>query len=884
FLKVFHANPLPMSITSLPDGKYLDVNKEFERVSGWSAKEAIGRTTADLNMWVYPEDFPLLSGRLAKENSARGVELSLRTRAGEVLTMLWSAEVTALGGRRCIITSAYDITDRKSMENDLRESEEKFRTVIEQNLEGIALIDEKGIIIEWNQALACITGVDTSTAIGKTLWDLQETMRLPDHRTPEWLERDKAAILNALRHADSSFLGKLIEAVIYRPDGTPVNIQQIIFPIKTTIGIRLGSLTRDITVQKASQKALKQSEELYRALIETTGTGYVVIDDSGRVLDANMEYVRLAGHGDLKDIRGRTVFDWTASYHKEKNRRAVKQCAQDGSIRNFEVDYIDKNGKITPIEINATVAKIDGAQRILTLCRDITERKRSEQSLRASEERYRLLHEYAPVGILLVNRSGQILQVNSAVLQILGSPSAEATKAVNFLTFPLLLKAGISAAFQRCIETGQVVLGEYPYTTKWGKSLQMLLRLVPIFDDHHQVNLVHVIAEDITERNKMIAGLQNAEKLESLGILAGGIAHDFNNLLTGIFGFIDVARLYNTSGAADKVSVNLTKALDVFNRARALTQQLLTFSKGGLPVKKVLALPQLLTNTTNFVLSGSMVGARFTFSEDLWPCEVDENQIGQVIDNIVINARQAMPTGGALVITAENMPQGSQVPAPLVPGDYVKISIRDSGTGISKEHLSRIFDPFFTTKQEGSGLGLATAYSIIRKHEGIIEAESELGTGATFHIYLPALPSAVTDTPSAGTKKHRGEGAVLVMDDEDFVRDVAVELLKTMGYSVDTAASGAEAIEKYRAARASPSPYRFCILDLTVPNGMGGKDAVQELLIIDPSVIAVAASGYSQDPVITDPQAFGFRDKIRKPFTKEELGEVLERVTGGVIS
>ena len=666
-----------------------------------------------------------------------------------------SAIVFEIGGEPHVMNIIRDLTKEKEAEDALRESEEKFRATIEQSLEGISLIDEKGIILEWNGALESITGIARSTALGRPLWDVQEMMRKPENRTPARLERGRTNILGSLRHMDSPFVGKHQESVIYRPDGASVDIQQIVYPIKTAIGIRLGSVIRDVTLQKASQKALKQSEELYRALIETTGTGYVVIDDAGHVLDANPEYVRLTGHGHLNDIRGRTVFEWTAPDHQEKNRKAVKQCAQDGSIRNFEVDYIDKNGRITPILINATVAEMDGTRRILTLCRDITDKKRMEENLNKSE------------------------------------------------------------------------------------------------------------------------------KLESLGILAGGIAHDFNNLLTGIFGFIDVARLYNTSGASDKVSVNLTKALDVFNRARALTQQLLTFSKGGLPVKKVLALPQLLTNTTNFVLSGSMVGARFSFPENLWPCEIDENQIGQVIDNIVINARQAMPTGGALVITAENVPRGSPVPAPLAPGDYVKVSVRDSGTGISREYLPRIFDPFFTTKQEGSGLGLATAYSIIKKHEGIIEAESELGTGATFHIYLPALPSAAIETPSSGTKKHRGEGAVLVMDDEDFVRDVAVELLKTMGYSVDTAASGAEAIEKYRAALASPTPYRFCILDLTIPNGMGGKDAVQALLSLDPSVTAVAASGYSQDPVMTDPQAFGFRDKIRKPFTKEELGEVLERVTGG---
>jgi CheY-like chemotaxis protein len=251
-----------------------------------------------------------------------------------------------------------------------------------------------------------------------------------------------------------------------------------------------------------------------------------------------------------------------------------------------------------------------------------------------------------------------------------------------------------------------------------------------------------------------------------------------------------------------------------------------------------------------------------------------------VIDNIIINARQAMPTGGSIVVTAENIPEGQLVPAPLVPGNYVRISIRDFGIGIAKEHLPHIFDPFFTTKQEGSGLGLATVYSIIRKHEGMVEVESELGIGTTFHIYLPAVPSARTEQLFTGIKKHRGQGVVLVMDDEEFVRDVAMELLRTMGYAVEPAKNGEEAVEKYKRAFSSPTQYAFVILDLTIPGGMGGRETVQELLKINPSVSAIASSGYSQDPVMTDPKAFGFKDKIRKPFTKEELGEVLERVTG----
>ena len=762
FFKVFHANPLPMSISSLPDGKYVDVNEEFERVSGWSAREARGRTTAELNMWVHPEDFSVLSGRLAKENSVRGVELVLRTRAGDILTFLWSAEVMVLGGRRCIITSAYDITDRKRMENALRESEEKFRSMIEQNLEGVSLIDETGTVIGWNTALEEMTGIKRSDAIGKPMWDVQAMMRPDEVKSPGFYERIREMMRSMIKSGDNPMLGKPFETPIRKPDGSSAIIQQIVFPIKTKNGFRFGSIKRDITRQKQAEESLAKSEQRFKTLIENAFEGITVVDRNGKVTYESPGLSRILGYsteerygtGAFDNVhpddaaQAQEAFGRAMAAPSETFRMALRIKRRDGAWR--WIECIGKN-----LLDDATISGI------VINYRDITERKQAEEA-----------------------------------------------------------------------------------------------------------------------QQKLDQQIQQVEKLESLGILAGGIAHDFNNLLTGIFGYIDVARLYNTSGAADKVAMNLSKALDVFNRARSLTQQLLTFSKGGTPVKKALSLSPLLTSTTNFVLSGSNVSARFSFPDDLWPCEVDENQFGQVIDNIVINARQAMPTGGTLIIIAENIGEGRPVPAPLSPGNYVRISIRDFGIGIARDHLPHIFDPFFTTKQEGSGLGLATAYSIVRKHEGFIEVESELGIGTTFHIYLPALPSAVVQTATAGIKKHRGQGAVLVMDDEDFVRDVSGQLLKSMGYSVDFAASGTEAVERYAKAFFSPTPYALVILDLTIRGGMGGKETVRELLKINPSVAAIAASGYSQDPVMTDPQVFGFKDKIRKPFTKEELGEVLERVAG----
>ncbi len=269
---------------------------------------------------------------------------------------------------------------------------------------------------------------------------------------------------------------------------------------------------KDISDRKLVEEALKTSEERYRHLVETTDTGYVIIDNNGVVLDANPEYIRLSGHEKLDEILGRSVVEWTADEEKESNARAIATCMRNGFIRNLELKYIDKTGNQTPVEINATTIEIEGKQEIVSLCRDITERKQAEEALSRSHERYKLLYEYAPVGILLVNRSGQILDVNPAAVQILGSPSAEATKGINLLTFPLLIEAGISAAYKRCFETGQTVFEEYPYISKWGKAIHMLMRLVPIFDKHNQVDMVHSIMENITERKQIELLLQEKNK------------------------------------------------------------------------------------------------------------------------------------------------------------------------------------------------------------------------------------------------------------------------------------------------------------------------------------------------------------------------------------
>ncbi len=360
------------------------------------------------------------------------------------------------------------------------------------------------------------------------------------------------------------------------------------------------------------------------------------------------------------------------------------------------------------------------------------------------------------------------------------------------------------------------------------------------------------------------------EKLNSIGLLAGGIAHDFNNILTTVLGNISLALSSTESG--NEICQCLADAEKATLHARDLTQQLLTFAKGGTPILKATSIVDIIRESARFVLHGSNVGCRFQLPEDLAAVKADIGQINQVLSNIIINADQAMPDGGEIVISANGVHILESSQLPLKPGDYIKIEIKDQGIGISKQHLSKIFDPFFTTKQKGNGLGLATAYSIIQKHDGHLMAESILGKGSTFTIYLPATGSPVKSVAATPMPyKCMQKCHVLIMDDDELIRTMTVKALEKCGCSADITDNGSEAIEFYKKAREVGNPYDLIIMDLTIPGGMGGREAILILREIDPDIKAVVSSGYSSDPIMSNPQKYAFDAGIAKPFKMDAL-------------
>ncbi len=405
------------------------------------------------------------------------------------------------------------------------------------------------------------------------------------------------------------------------------------------------------------------------------------------------------------------------------------------------------------------------------------------------------------------------------------------------------------------------------------RYLHMTVRA--IFD--HQDSLVEyqVVASDFTERRKMEDNIVQTQKLESLGVLAGGIAHDFNNLLQSIIGHVSLAKLY--SGTEGRVFDKLKKTERAALRASELTQQLLTFSKGGIPVIKTMYLQGLLEEAVSFALRGSAVSCEYSLPDILNQVEVDGGQISQVFHNLVLNSVQAMPSGGKINVDGKNITVDKDNSLSLPPGRYVNIILKDTGKGIPEHYLQKVFDPYFSTKRGGNGLGLAVSYSIIKKHNGVLIFESEYNKGTSVSVYLPASDKPVEEHKKS-SKIYNGSGKILVMDDEEEILAVVKEMIAFLGYEVELVKNGFESIKAYKKAFEENEPYDAVILDLTIPGGMGGKEAIQSLLFVDPKVKALASSGYADDPVMADFKAFGFKGVVPKPYNIETLSEVLKEV------
>ena len=635
------------------------------------------------------------------------------------------------------------------------------------------------------------------------------------------------------------------------------------------------------TGRKQAEEALQESRERYRRITEgLTDYFYTVRLQDGQVVETTHGQACEVVTGYTKEEFADNPNLWMNMVVAEE-RDQVLECVQrilaGENIPPIEHRIVRKDGQIRWIS-DIPILQFDPQGRLISydgVIKDITTRKRAEEVLWNSEARFRTLYENAPVLIDGFDNSGRCTLWNQECEKVFGWTMDE----INSQDEPLALFYPDPDIRREVIDsvTSQPgnIFREWHSLTKDGKELTVLWANFQLPD-----GMIINIGHDITERKRLEEEQQRVEKLESVGLLAGGIAHNFNNVLTSILGNISLARTEAAPGS--QIHESLEQAEKAALRAKDLTVQLLTFSKGGAPVKKLASLPELLRDIVSFALSSADVKCQFSLPADLWHAEVDAGQVSQAIHNLIINAQQAMPAGGSIEITAENIALSKKQSLgrglPVKAGNYVRIAVADHGTGIPGENLEKIFDPFFTTKPKGSGLGLATAFSIARQHGGHLSVESKVGSGSTFYLYLPASApkQAIKDQVKPAVKAR-----ILVMDDEQGVREVAGRMLKHIGYEdVECAADGAEAIKLYKASMKSGHPFGVAILDLTIPGGMGGEVTIQKLLDIDPGVKAIVSSGYIDDPVMAEFSAYGFSGMVAKPYTLEELRKAVQDVIG----
>lgn len=631
---------------------------------------------------------------------------------------------------------------------------------------------------------------------------------------------------------------------------------------------------------QASQ-VIKEREERYKTLTNNLNVGVYRNTPGvrGKFIEVNPACVEMFGYGSREELLAVDVADL---YQNPEDRQLLaNELVGSGFVKNIELQLKKKDGASFVASVSAVAIKNEAGEVIFFdgIIEDVTERKKMEESLRESEERYRHVAEDSIDGIVLA-QDGLTVYANNAFCRMFGYEKEEIIGESDVKVIAPRDQALIQDRTQRRLK-GAEVQNRYVTTglTKDGTEIIIDVSASTPFTYKGKPTVLAIL-RDTTEKRRMEEEILKAQKLESIGTLAGGIAHDFNNILGAAMGNISLAQLYAESdGLSDRIQERLAEADRATIQMEDLTKQLLIFSKGGIPIKELSSIGELLKGSAELMLRGSNVGSEFSIPDGLWLVEFDAGQMNQVINNMIINAKQAMSEGGVIRICAENVDLKAEAGLPLEPGVYVKISIQDQGSGIPEDHIQRIFDPFFTTKQTGSGLGLATSYSIIQRHGGHISVESKLGFGTTFQIFLPASPGAtVIEKKKEEDKPIRGKGKILVMDDEKYIRDTAARILVSLGYRVVTVIDGDEAIEVYKDAKKSANPFDAVIIDLTIPAGMGGSETIRNLIEIDHEVNAIVSSGYSNDPIMAKFREYGFKGTIAKPYKVMELSEVLHEV------
>lgn len=767
----------------------------------------------------------------------------------------------------------------KDSQDALQKSAQKIQNIVNACPMGIHLyeLDDKGDLrlIGFNPIANKILGIDHSFLLGKTMMEAFPGLRQMQHI----IEKCKQAACE----------GKIYQDEIDYHDGSIAGIFEVL-SFQTEPG-QMATFFQEVTEKRRMEHELKEKEVALRFLSENLADGMVYQINSGvDGKDRRFTYLSPA----VERLHGLKVEEVVKNpllvYHQIlENDRALLQekedyCFKTRTSLHADIRFLLPGGEIRWRRfISSPRIQADGSIVWDGIELDITQSKESEMELAAEKERLSVTLKSIGDGVITTDIHGCVVMMNPIAEKLTGWTQNEASgKPLSSIFFIISEVTGepIRNPVEKVLSHKKIIELENNtiLLSKDGRSHIIADSAAPILDQKGSILGVVLVFRDITEKQRLLKEAQKTQKLEYLGLFAGGIAHDFNNLLGGIFGCIDLA-----CGISEdkKVCEYLDSAMQTIQRARSLTHQLLTFAKGGTPVCKIEPLFPFVKDTANFVLSGSAVLCHFEVEPSLWMCNYDKSQIAQVVENIILNAKQVMPEKGIITISAKNIHLQENEMESLRKGKYVKISIADTGPGIPANILPRIFDPFFTTKNQGNGLGLTICYSIINRHGGLMHVESEVGKGSIFHIFLPAYDKFFSSSKASDEKlkmkKHKGTGKILLMDDDPMIRKALGGMLARLGYAVVCTENGHETMQALYQAQEEGNSFIAIILDLTVPGSMGGKETVIEIRKLNKNIAIFASSGYAQDPVIANPKEYGFTASICKPFKTSELAEMLEQ-------
>jgi len=777
-----------------------------------------------------------------------------------LLVAALAVELLATNVRKNLSRAEDEIAQRNQAEESLRENDFRFCQMSEQSRTIVWDVDTQGLYTYVSQTSESVWGYQPDEIVGRMhFYDLHPQSGREEFKTAAFAVFEKKEKFQNLIKPVETKDGHLIWV---STNGIPM-----INPDGTLKGYR-GS-DRDITDRKKAEMELLYKTALLEAQLNAAIDGILIVDSNGKKILQNrrtVELWKIPQHiaDDPDDSRQVQHVMHLTKNSDEFVAKITYLYAHPGEISKDIVELTD--GTVLESYSAPVLGNNDQYFGRIWTFHDITVRKQAEIELKKSAALIRTAIENLPLIFYMIDCEGTFRLSIGAGLKGLG---LEQNQVVGQSVFD------VYKDFPEIINSIRKALaGETVNFESHVASSSYLNICIPFSEMSEGPGGIVAVALDITERRNAEEALRNIQKLESLGLLAGGIAHDFNNLMCGIFGYIDMAIESSTD---DKVTRYLSKSMNTIDRARALTQQLLTFAKGGAPIQQTGNLFPFVQETAQFALSGANVSSSFDVPENLWQCNFDKNQFGQVIDNIVINAKQAMSGGGSIELSAKNITFAEKEHPALTNGDYVKISIRDYGIGIPKEILPRIFDPFYTTKATGHGLGLATCYSIIKRHGGCIEVESQPGKGSTFHIYLPASKDSNLSNTMKTAALHKGKGVFLVMDDQEVMRDTIGDMLESLGYTAVCKENGNEAIKFVSSETKANRKIAGMIFDLTIPGGMGGKEAIGEIRKLDSKTPVFVTSGYAEDPIMAIPNDHGFTASICKPFRKSELSAMLNK-------